>query len=185
MLLQNFDFHFENPSYELVIQQTLTIKPDHFFMHATLRKNIDPVYLERMLHGDITTEGNFSDKDRKFANTSVMNGKPKLPMTILYGSNSGTCEALAQSLARVAGSKGYAVQINPLDSAVNTVPKEQPVVMICSSYEGQPPDNAARFVSYINGLKSHKQLDGIKYAVYGVGNRKLRVISSGFRLLNS
>jgi cytochrome P450/NADPH-cytochrome P450 reductase len=170
MLLQNFNFRIDDPSYTLSIQTTLTIKPKGFFMHAALKDHIDPVYLEKNLHFDASA-GKSSEKDKKLAQT-VVSGKSKKPMTILYGSNSGTCEALAQSLARVAAGRGYLAKVDPLDSAVNKIPENQPVVMISSSYEGQPPDNAAHFVAWLENMKGSKQLEGVKYAVYGCGNRK-------------
>lgn len=171
MLLQNFDFRFDDPSYQLQIKQTLTVKPKDFYMHASLRNHIDPVYLEKLLYADAVNESRQSGKNRKIAHTSVSTSEAKSPMTILYGSNSGTCEALAQSLARVAGGRGFAVHVDTLDTAVDKVPTGQPLVMISSSYEGQPPDNAAHFVNWLDELKGGKKLDGVKYAVYGCGNR--------------
>lgn len=144
MLLQNFNLRFDDPSYQLQIKQTLTIKPKDFFMRATLRHNVDPVQLEKMLHVNIEAEAKAGEKDRAAGISSV--GPAKKPMTILYGSNAGTCEALAQNLARDASSRGYSAQVGPLDSGVDKVPKDQPVIVISSSYEGQPPDNAAHFV---------------------------------------
>jgi len=168
LLLQNFNFRFDDPSYELKIKQTLTLKPKDFFMHATLRDHIDPIHLEQMLYSNTPPETKVAGEDRA---KSVSNGLSKKPMTILYGSNSGTCEALAQSLARTASGYGYHADVEPLDSAVDKVPKDQPVVLVCSSYEGQPPDNAAHFIQWLENLEG-KKLEGVKYAVFGVGNRK-------------
>ncbi|TVY81615.1 Bifunctional cytochrome P450/NADPH--P450 reductase [Lachnellula suecica] len=164
LLLQNFNFRFEDPSYQLQIKQTLTIKPNNFFMQATLREHIDPTHLEQSLHSGAPRE---KIPDRKVA--VVASAAPKKPMTILYGSNAGTCEALAQSLARAASGYGYHAQVEPLDTAVDKVPKDQPLVMICSSYEGQPPDNAAHFVQWLEILEGNK-LNGVKYTVFGCGN---------------
>jgi len=171
MLLQNFNFRFDDPSYQLHIKQTLTIKPKDFFMHATLRERIDPIYLERMLHNGARPEIKLAEEipDTK-ANRLVE--APKKLMTVLYGSNSGTCEALAQSLARVATSRGYRVQVDPLDAGVDKIPKDQPVILISSSYEGEPPDNAVHFVQWLENLNAEKRLAGVNYAVYGCGNRK-------------
>ncbi|TVY52167.1 Bifunctional cytochrome P450/NADPH--P450 reductase [Lachnellula cervina] len=166
LLLQNFNFRFDDPSYQLKIKQTLTIKPKDFFMHASLRDHIDPVHLEQMLHSNTPLETKVAGKDRA---KSVSNGSPKKPMKILYGSNSGTCEALAQSLARTASGYGYHADVETLDSAVDKVPKDQPVILLSSSYEGQPPDNAAHFVQWLENLEG-KKLEGVKYAVFGVGN---------------
>jgi cytochrome P450/NADPH-cytochrome P450 reductase len=188
MLLQNFNFRFDDPSYQLQIKQTLTIKPKDFFMHATLRENVDPVYLEKRLHFDTSAEGKLSEKDRRISNAAALSGKPKKPMTILYGSNAGTCEALAQNLARVASGRGFHAEVETLDSAVGHIPKGEPVILISSSYEGQPPDNAAHFVEWLENLNPGKNLDGVKYAVYGCGNhdwvstfhRIPKLLNSGF-----
>ena len=169
LLLQNFNFRFEDPSYHLQIKQTLTIKPKDFHMYATLRDHIEPVYLDKQLHLDLTTP-TMSEKDRRISIATP--GKPKKPMTILYGSNAGTCEALAQNLARVASGRGYHAQVDALDSAVEKVPRDHPVILICSSYEGQPPDNAAHFVEWLQNLDDKKTLNGVNYAVYGCGNRE-------------
>ncbi|KAK0120349.1 hypothetical protein ONS95_011752 [Cadophora gregata] len=167
MLLQTFNFRQDDPSYSLQIKQTLTLKPKDFYMHASLREHIDPVYLEKMLHVDTSNEAKAQVKTRGIDNTST--GKFKKPMTILYGSNAGTCEALAQSLARMAPGRGYHAQVEPLDSAVDKVPTDQPVVLISSSYEGQPPDNAAHFFEWLQNLEG-PVLKGVKYAVFGCGN---------------
>lgn len=171
MLLQNFNFRFDDPSYQLQFKQTLTIKPKNFFMHAALRDHVDPVYLEKLLYSGANKEGKVTEKDN--TESSLSTSKTKKPMTVLYGSNSGTCEALAQSLARVASGRGFLAQVEPLDSAVGKVPKGQPVVLISSSYEGQPPDNAAHFFEWLQNLQGENQLEGVKYASYGCGNRKL------------
>jgi cytochrome P450/NADPH-cytochrome P450 reductase len=143
-----------------------------FFMYATLREGIDLVHLEKRLHTDDLPEDKHSDMEKSTARSVVTNTKDKKPMTILYGSNSGTCEALAQSLARVAGGRGYDVKVDTLDSSTGNVKKGEPVIMISSSYEGQPPDNAAHFVDWLSSLEEQKVLDGVNYAVYGCGNRK-------------
>jgi cytochrome P450/NADPH-cytochrome P450 reductase len=169
MLLQTFNFRLDDPSYQLHIKQTLTIKPKDFFMHATLRDHIDPVYVEKILHTGPTNDKT-SERRRSIETTS--SSKSKKPMTILYGSNAGTCESLAQTLARTASSRGYHAQVDPLDAAVDKIPKDQPVVFISSSYEGQPPDNAAHFVEWLQNLDGSSKLKGVKYAVYGCGNRE-------------
>lgn len=169
LLLQNFNFRFHDPSYNLQIQQTLTIKPKNFFMHAALREHIDPIKLEKMLLVDTSIDEIKSEKDGHLNDSKVSMGN-RQPMNILYGSNSGTCEALAQSLARAGGSRGFKVECQPLDAVVDKLPKG-PLIMISSSYEGKPPDNAAHFVEWLDSLSDDKKFAGIKYAVYGCGNR--------------
>ncbi len=77
-------------------------------------------------------------------------------MQMLYGSNAGTCESLAQSLANTATSHGYAPRICPLDEATGNVPKDQAVTIVILSYEGEPPDNAVHFIEWLGNLQGNE-----------------------------
>ena len=92
-------------------------------------------------------------------------------MTVLYGSNAGTCESLANALANNASSHGFTPDIMPMNSATNKLPTDQPVIVVTSSYEGQPPDNASHFVEWLQSLKG-SELEGVRFGVFGCGNRK-------------
>ena len=65
---------------------------------------------------------------------------------------------------------GVEAQILSLDSATENMSKNAANVIITSSYEGQPPDNAKKFVSWLDKLKDSKTLNGVRYSVMGVGN---------------
>ncbi|KAI9815970.1 MAG: hypothetical protein M1827_001962 [Pycnora praestabilis] len=169
LLLQKFNFRLDDPSYQLKIRQTLTIKPKDFFMHATLRDGVDVVHLEKSLHADPDHEEKASS-NRKEAKKLQTTGKPKKPMSIFYGSNTGTCEALAQGLATTAASRDYDATVASLDSATDKLPKDQPVVIVTASYEGQPPDNAGHFIEWLKNLEG-TTLQGVNYVVFGCGHR--------------
>ncbi|KAL4939088.1 hypothetical protein BDV06DRAFT_231292 [Aspergillus oleicola] len=168
MLLQNFDFSLD-PGYHLEYKQTLTIKPKDLYMKARLRHGLTPTTLERRLTGlaTATTQTNAPSNSDGQSSTSV-------PLTILYGSNSGTCETLARRLAADAPGKGFQVtQFDGLDSARAALPKGHPVVIITSSYEGQPPDNAKQFVSWLEGLDHNETpLKDVCFALFGCGNKE-------------
>lgn len=169
MLLQNFNFMLDDPNYSLHIKQTLTIKPKDFFMRAILRDGLTATELDHRLSG--TPQATPSGQEARGpgaapAKESKVKGKP---MAIFYGSNTGTCETLAQRLASDAPAHGFsATVVEPLDAANQKVPTDQPVVIITASYEGQPPDNAALFVSWLQSLKG-KEMGDVSYAVYGCG----------------
>ncbi|KPM34016.1 Bifunctional P-450:NADPH-P450 reductase [Neonectria ditissima] len=171
MLLQTFNFRLKDPEYELKIKQTLTIKPGDFYMHATLRDHLDSVQLGKSLYGNSQpSNGHSKQSEVETKPTATPHASKK--MTILYGSDSGTCETMAQALARAAPTRGYDATLSSLDAAVDDLPREQPVILICSSYNGHPPNNAAGFVAWLEGLKSDNHvLKGITFAVYGCGNR--------------
>ncbi|KAL2014367.1 hypothetical protein VTN00DRAFT_1892 [Thermoascus crustaceus] len=174
ILLQNFNFQMDDPSYNLQIKQTLTVKPQDFKMRATLREGLKPTTLEALLNnpGEAPVDASSAASRKHKAQASsagLESGKGK-PMHIFFGSNTGTCEAFARRLADDAAGYGYAAEINSLDSARQNIPKSDPVVFITSSYEGQPPDNAAHFFEWLSGLDG-KELEGINYAVFGCGHR--------------
>ena len=83
---------------------------------------------------------------------------------------------------------GFKATLATLDSAVARLPAHEPVVIITASFEGEPADNAARFVEWLKGLSGggannnnnnnnnnqdgdgEQQLRGVKFAVFGCGN---------------
>lgn len=166
MLFQNFNFVMHDPTYNLAIKQTLTIKPDNFLMRAIIRDGLSPTQLEHRLAGR-----GFSQEPSRLhtEGSSASAGGKKL--SILYGSNSGTCESLAQRLASDSSQHGFVVdRVDCLDTANGALPKNQPVIIITASYEGEPPDNAALFCSWISDSKDKTMLEGVDYAVFGVGH---------------
>lgn len=176
MLLQNFNFTMDDPNYQLKVAESLTIKPKGFYMRAALRNGMSPTELEQKLTGRGPSK--MTLPSRPSAHTSgppTINGNKVAeasgkPIGIYYGSNSGTCEALAQRLAADAKTHGFnATVVEPLDTARENLPKNQPVVIITASYEGQPPDNAAHFVAWLESLKA-QELGSVPYAVFGCGH---------------
>jgi cytochrome P450/NADPH-cytochrome P450 reductase len=167
MLLQNFNFVLDDPNYTLQIKQTLTIKPKDFFMRAILRDGLNATTLEQRLAGRSGPPSIANGAARSaVASKSKVKGKP---MSIFYGSNTGTCESLAQRLASDALAHGFsATVVDSLDTANQKIPTDQPVVIITASYEGQPPDNAALFISWLQSLKG-KEMENVSYSVFGCG----------------
>ena len=168
--MQNFDLQLADPSYELKIAESLTIKPADFYIKARLRHNMDPVMLLKSLHGghiaDSTKRDSVPESDAKdtVANTSAE------PLTILFGSSAGTCEGLAHSLASAARSRGFEPTVQSLDEAVGIIAKGPPVIIVACTYEGQAPDNAKAFLQWLQGADA-AQINGIKFAVFGCGHR--------------
>ncbi|CEJ80331.1 hypothetical protein VHEMI00520 [[Torrubiella] hemipterigena] len=167
MMIQNFNFTFDDPNYVLKTQETLTVKPKEFNMRATLRHNMTATELEQRLAG----KGVNKDETDKAKNAAAaVPAANRKPMAVYYGSNSGTCEALAQRVAADAPQHGFDASIlGPLDSANQELPKDRPVVIVTASYEGQAPSNAAHFVDWIESLKG-KEMEGVSYSVFGCGH---------------
>ncbi|KAI9727399.1 MAG: hypothetical protein M1834_008405 [Cirrosporium novae-zelandiae] len=171
MLLQNFNFELDDPSYQLRYKQTLTVKPKDFKIHATLRNKISPTQLEQNLAS--ITSGHAAGPEPSHSASIPLRPVAKGPgLHIFYGSNTGTCEALAQRLAGDAASHGFQTKvIGSLDSAkeFEKSPTGEPVIIITASYEGQPPDNAGHFVAWLESLKGDEMKDVI-YSVFACGH---------------
>jgi cytochrome P450 / NADPH-cytochrome P450 reductase len=150
--------------YDLKLKQTLTIKPDNFFIHAIPRKDAAP-----MVVGAKTTKPNPSSiPGIKELPLQDVEGKQRLH--ILYGSNTGTSEAFAQRIASAASGKGFNASISTLDAASGHLSKTEPTVIVTASFEGQPADNAGHFVEDLSNL-SGDELKGVSYALFGCGNK--------------
>ncbi|KAF5001118.1 hypothetical protein FGRMN_1229 [Fusarium graminum] len=169
MILQTFHVYKENPSYQLQIRTTLTIKPDNFFIRVTPR---DPKFLDflearpdgfKLAAKSSGTTKSQAEKSQADADLPQMN--------ILYGSNTGTCESLAQSLASAAQDNGFAPHVSSLDVGAKPFGKDSQTVIITASYEGLPPDNAAHFAEWLD-ITDKDAFSGARYAVFGVGNKE-------------
>jgi cytochrome P450/NADPH-cytochrome P450 reductase len=156
MLLQRFEVTAADPDYQLSIKQTLTMNPDGLFVHLRRRPTTiapaEPAARRRGAPGPVEP--------------ATANG---VPVRVLYGSNAGTSEAFAQRIAGDARARGYSATVDTLDSAAGHLPAEGLIVVVSSSYEGRPPDNAGAFLDWVRGL-GPRALEGVRYVVFGNGN---------------
>ena len=155
-LLQRFEIASADPGYELQIKHTLTMKPEGLYIHAR-RRDV------RIAAGHAAVE----QARQAEAPAAAPNG---VPIRVLYGSNAGTSKDFAQRIANDAGRRGYSPTIGPLDEAAGGLPAEGLVTIVSSSYEGQPPDNARKFLAWTQGLQPGS-LAGVRYTVFGNGNK--------------
>ena len=98
-IFQRFDLVMRDPTYELELKQTLTIKPHNFYIHAIPRKD-RPRLLT--IAGSAPTS---SAKGEVTAGTAVATEGMK-PLYVLYGSNTGTSESFAQRIVSAAPTHG-------------------------------------------------------------------------------
>jgi cytochrome P450/NADPH-cytochrome P450 reductase len=146
---------------------TFTIKPKGFYMRAHLRNHMSPTTLERALASTSISEHAGEKKAQGTKKKVAAQGKP---MAVYYGSNTGTCEALANRLASDAPNHGFSAIVDTLDAVKGNLPKDRPIAIITASYEGQPTDNAAFFVEWLNNLTG-SELTDLQYSVFGCGHR--------------
>jgi cytochrome P450/NADPH-cytochrome P450 reductase len=163
MILQRFkliDIH----RYQMVLKETLTIKPDGFKIKVRPRADQD--------------RGAYAGHAATTAAASGVASAPRArprpghntPLLVLYGSNLGTAEELATRVADLAEINGYATKLGSLDEFSGKLPDKGGVLIFCASYNGAAPDNAAQFIKWLSGDLPKNALAGVRYAVFGCGN---------------
>ena len=98
------------------------------------------------------------------------------PLTILFGSQTGTAEGLAKKMAREAGKRGFAATV--LDMAQTDLAKlaaEKNLLVITSNYgDGEPPDNAKALHAALKSAALlsplNPQLSTVRYSVCSLGD---------------
>lgn len=170
LLLQNFDFELADPEYKLSIHKTLTIKPRGLYIRARLRDGLTPASLQRRLLGGKVQAPSMTLSPLQRAGTTPDTSQSQ-DLLICYGSNMGTCQALAHILSRDAAVHGFNATVLAMDRIQpHRIIPSTPIVIVTASYEGQPPDNANTFIRWLQGL-TESPLAGVHHAVYGCGNR--------------
>jgi cytochrome P450/NADPH-cytochrome P450 reductase len=131
-IFQRFDLVMDDPSYQLRLKQTITIKPEGFRIRAYPRNRKTRLYTTpsstKLLRGTSGQKPSFAASTGNASNQ---------PLYVLYGSNSGTSEGFAQRVASDAPAHGFRPSIGTLDSAAEKIPSDGPVVIITASFEGQ------------------------------------------------
>ncbi|NSL69449.1 bifunctional cytochrome P450/NADPH--P450 reductase [Bacillus toyonensis] len=169
MILQKLEL-IDSENYQLKIKQSLTIKPENFRIRVKLRegKEIAP-----LLNLPLDDEKENEEKKKvtsQYSKQEVLEGAENVPLLVLYGSNLGRAEEFARKLADHARLLGFQSDVRTLNDYIGKLPKEGAVLIVTSSYNGQPPENAAQFVKWLEQA-SAEECTGIRYAVFGCGDR--------------
>lgn len=90
-------------------------------------------------------------------------------LAVLHGSNLGTCRALATQLAEEAADIGCTTTVGQLDDAAHGLPDADVILIVASSYNGQPTDDAKQFTTWLFGDHAAVSADTC-FAVLGVGD---------------
>ncbi|KNG48945.1 cytochrome p450 [Stemphylium lycopersici] len=168
LILQKFQVELADPGYQLQVSVTITQKPKDLRIKVKRRPG--------RTMASLGAAGGSAPKEESRAEDDSASEEPKTPardakpITVLYGSNAGTCKAYAEDLKTNAARFGFKATVGSLDSATEHIPKDQPIVIIEPSYEGKPADNAKKFTAWLESSANSKQLEGVQYAIFGVGN---------------
>lgn len=160
MMLQRFEIQEAAP-YDLVIKETLSLKPEGLRIRARVRRRVRHTSTTRTAPTLTATSLQPEALGADAHGTRLL---------LLYGSNSGASEAFARRVAADGAGRGYATKVAPLDDYTGKLPTDGAVVIISASYNGRPPDNARRFHQWLSGAPD-ASLVGVRYTVFGCGNR--------------
>lgn len=96
---------------------------------------------------------------------------PLLPLSILFGSQTGNAENLARRAAKAAGQRGFAPTVHDLSKyPVEQLSSEQRLLVITSTYgDGEPPDNGKAFWNFLNSERAPK-LPRLQFSVCALGD---------------
>ncbi|HEY4247798.1 MAG TPA: sulfite reductase subunit alpha [Lacunisphaera sp.] len=92
-------------------------------------------------------------------------------LTILFGSQTGTCEGLAKRAAKEAGKRGFAATMMDMASFTSAqLAQEKNVLVIVSTYgDGEPPDGVKPFHAAL-GAEGAPALTGLRFSVCALGD---------------
>ncbi len=97
--------------------------------------------------------------------------KPRVPLTILYASESGNCETLANKAKKAAQKHGLDAKVFDMaDADLALLAKSKNIVVYAATWgEGDPPGRA---VDFYNALMSDAapRIDGVRFAVLALGD---------------
>ncbi|MEP7355763.1 MAG: cytochrome P450, partial [Anaerolineales bacterium] len=170
LILHRFELS-DHRNYTLEVRESLTIKPANLFVRvqprpstsaaghaaaaAPVRPAVMPAAAPVMAAAAAPNEA----------------AAHQTPLLVLFGSNMGTAEGIAQQVGAAGQGLSFAVQAAPLDDYINRLPTSGAVLIVASSYNGTPPDNAVKFCNWLRDAPAADQLKGVRYAVFGCGHR--------------
>ncbi len=159
MMLRSFAIS-DPHNYRLRIKETLSIKPDEFYMRIRLRQlheRIAAAPVEEAVQD--APVGSVAGTGQTFA--------------VLYGSSLGTARDIAEEIAERARVDGFDVVVRSLDESFKggAKPQDKVVVIVTATYNGRAPDTAVEVERALDaGLFDDADWSGARYAVLGIGN---------------
>ena len=160
MLLQKFAISDPN-MYHLRVKETLSIKPDGFYMRIRLRQPHErmAVPMAPAPKADAAPAASVSGNGRRFV--------------VLYGTSLGTARDIAEEIAERANVDGFETAVRSMDEAFTGghLPEDKVIVIVTATYNGRAPDSAVE----VERLLDSDQIEDMdwsqsQYAVLGIGN---------------
>ncbi len=92
-------------------------------------------------------------------------------VTVLYGSQTGNAQGLADQAGKTLEGKGFKVTVSSMsDFKPNSLKKLKNLLVVASTHgEGDPPDNALSFHEFLHGRRAPK-LEDLRFSVLSLGD---------------
>ncbi|MFE3837391.1 sulfite reductase subunit alpha [Pseudogemmobacter sonorensis] len=97
--------------------------------------------------------------------------RPATVLHLLYGTQTGNAEALAEDAAKQARAMGFDAKVKPMDEVgMDALAAMRRVILVCSTYgEGEMPDNAQLFWEALSATTAPR-LEEMQFAVLALGD---------------
>ncbi|NRB05631.1 MAG: flavodoxin domain-containing protein [Rhodobacteraceae bacterium] len=117
--------------------------------------------------------GLFTGLSALAASAAAEGAEPELAkMHVLYGSQSGNCEALSKDLRKHAATQGFEAEVAALNdvSIADLTGMERVLFLVATFGEGEPTDNAAKFFATLMAEDCAPLPASLTYSVCGLGD---------------
>jgi len=131
------------------------------------------------------------EENKRKQEEEMKTGGPKI--LCYFGSQTGTAEGFAKTIAEASKRAGFVGKVMDLESfdgdSFEKLVREEGKNIICcftlATYgEGDPSDNAIGFASYVKEERPDKPLDGLRFTVFGLGNKQYEHYNQMGRMVN-
>lgn len=104
-------------------------------------------------------------------NPTPVAASPAVPVTVIYGSQTGTAEGLAKKLVKSLKKGNFEPQIHDMGAYDRSkLPSEKNLLVITSTYgDGEPPDTVAELHSWLMS-DAAPRMEGVSYSVLALGD---------------
>ena len=132
---------------------------------------------QQLTSGTSETQGSQIGAVSKGTETMLQQNEPtiqpeKRAITLLYGSETGNAQGLAEIFEERLSNIGHNVTLKAMDEfkPKNLKNVEDLFIITSTQGEGDPPDNAAELHEFIHGRKAPK-LEGVRFSVLALGDQ--------------
>ncbi|KAI8368250.1 cytochrome P450 [Radiomyces spectabilis] len=188
MFLHKFKFKYDGPPVRYDPKQATT-KPLDLFMTIHPRTDL-PEVSSKAANMKANSKKSPEKGLPELAEPTKMGSTELPPITFLFGTQTGTAQDYASQLAGQAKRFGFptitmcemdrwnTLQSIKLNNSQSDSKLPTELVVICTAtYNGQPPDSGEHFDKFLDKAKetgNSTLMNGIKYAVFGLGNKQWR-----------